>query len=163
MLSAMALHAHLNEIFVAVAAALVLAAILVFVKTREHETEEQREQNRREYLTEAGRIIDGTLLGIDDPDGERPRYEDGPHALYYSYEISGVVYESSQDVKLLQQFVRPGDCRLGSPLSVRYDPRNHANSIIVAEAWSGLRKSSLRRTTREAERRNGMGSSPLNN
>lgn len=86
------------------------------------------------------RVIDGTLLGIDSPEGERAQHEDGAHVLYYSYEISGVVYESSQDVKQLQRHVRPENCRLASAISVRYDPRDHTNSMIVAESWSGLRK-----------------------
>jgi hypothetical protein len=151
MLGAMALHAHPHEIFVAVAVVSVVAAIVVWLKTRKRLTEEERERGRREYLTEVGRIIDGTLLGIDDLEGERPRNEDGPRVLYYSYEISGVIYESSQDVKQLQQFFHPGDCRLASPVSVRYDPRNHANSIVVAEAWSGLRKNPLRREARSGD------------
>jgi hypothetical protein len=157
MLGAMALHAHPHEIFVAVAVVAVLAAIVVWLKTHKRVTEEERERGRREYLTEVGRIIDGTLLGIDDLEGEIPRNEDGPRILYYSYEISGVVYESSQDVKQLQQFVHPDDCRLASAVSVRYDPRNHANSIVVAEAWSGLRKSPLKRVGRVQERSSDVG------
>ena len=66
MLGAMALHAHPQEIFVAVAVVAVLAAIIVWLGTRHRVTEEERERGRREYLTEVGRIIDGTLLGIDD-------------------------------------------------------------------------------------------------
>lgn len=145
MLCAMTLHAHPHAIFVAVALVAVAVAIVVWLKTRDRITDEERERLRREYLTEAGRIIDGTLLGVDDLDSELARHEDGARVLYYSYEISGVVYESSQDVNHLQQFVRPGDCRLGLAVSIRYDPRNHANSIIVAESWSGLRKSRIRR------------------
>jgi hypothetical protein len=157
MLGAMALHAHPQEIFVAVAVVAVLAAIIVWLGTRHRVTEEERERGRREYLTEAGRIIDGTLLGIDDLEGEQPRNEDGARTLYYSYEISGVTYESSQDVKQLQQFVRPGDCRLAAPVSVRYDPRNHANSIVVAEAWSGLRKNPRRGSARVEDRSSDVG------
>ncbi len=148
MLCAMMLYAHPHEIFVAVVVVVVAAAIVVWAKTRDRTTDEERERMRREYLTEAGRIIDGTLLGVDDLDSELARHEDGARVLYYSYEISGVVYDSSQDVQQLQQFVRADDCRLGLAVSIRYDPRNHANSIIVAESWSGLRKSRLRRTER---------------
>jgi hypothetical protein len=157
MLGAMPLHAQPHAIFVAVAIVAVLAAIIIWLGTRHRVTEEERERGRREYLTEVGRIIDGTLLGIDDLEGELPRNEDGPRILYYSYEISGVVYESSQDVKQLQQFVHPVDCRLASPVSVRYDPRNHANSIVVAEAWSGLRKSPMWGAARVEDRSSDVG------
>lgn len=104
------------------------------------------ECRRREHLTGVGRVIDGTLLGFDTPDGELIETADGAHTLYYSYEISGVFYESSQDVKQLRKFLRPEECRLGSPVSVRYDPRNHASSMVIAEKWSGLRKPMARPT-----------------
>jgi hypothetical protein len=59
--------------------------------------------------------------------------------ILYTYEISGVVYECSQDVTELKERVNIHECRLSFPCSVRYDPRRPASSIIVAESWSGLR------------------------
>jgi hypothetical protein len=50
-----------------------------------------------------------------------------------------VVYECSQDVTMLRHLVNIYDCRLGFPASVRYDPHNPGNSLVVAENWSGLR------------------------
>ena len=63
----------------------------------------------------------------------------GMQLILYKYEISGVVYEASQDVTLLKNLVNIYDCRLGFPASVRYDPHQPTNSIIIAESWSGLR------------------------
>ena len=40
---------------------------------------------------------------------------------------------------MLRHLVNIYDCRLGFPASVRYDPHNPGNSLIVAESWSGLR------------------------
>jgi hypothetical protein len=143
----MALHGHSPEIISTVAGAAVVSGLFIWWwKTRKHATDEERERLRREYLTETGRIIDGTLVGIDDLEGDHARHHDGPRILYYSYEISGVFYESSQDVRHLQQFIHPDQRRLASAVSVRYDPRNHANSIVVAESWTGLRKRPPRRT-----------------
>ena len=146
----MALHGHSTEIISTVAGAAVLSGLFIWwLKTRKHATDEERERLRREYLTETGRIIDGTLLGIDDLEGEHARHHDGPRILYYSYEISGVVYESSQDVRHLQQFIHADQYPLATAVSVRYDPRNHANSIVVAESWTGLRKRQRRRTAQD--------------
>jgi hypothetical protein len=50
-----------------------------------------------------------------------------------------VTYEASQDVTHLRHRVDLHTCRIGVPTSVKYDPHNPANSIIVAEEWSGLR------------------------
>ena len=53
--------------------------------------------------------------------------------ILYKYEAAGVVYECSQDVTMLRHLVNIYDCRLGFPASVRYDPHNPGNSLIVAE------------------------------
>src|ERR1035438_8335018 len=31
-------------------------------------------------------------------------------------------------------------CRLGLPTSVKYDPHNPGNSLVVSESWMGLRQ-----------------------
>jgi len=59
--------------------------------------------------------------------------------LIYHYDVSGVTYEASQDVTHLRHRVDLHTCRIGVPTSVKYDPQNPANSIVVAEEWSGLR------------------------
>lgn len=95
------------------------------------------ERQRREFLVQVGRIIDGTLLDIS----ELVEDETGAQMqlILYKYEIGGVIYESSQDVTALHDFVNIHECRLGLPCSVRYDIHKPENSIIVAETWSGLR------------------------
>jgi hypothetical protein len=40
---------------------------------------------------------------------------------------------------MLRHIVNIYDCRLSFPASVRVDPHNPGNSLIVAEGWSGLR------------------------
>jgi len=59
--------------------------------------------------------------------------------VVYRYEVAGVSYEASQDVTSLRHYVDLHTCRIGLPASVKYDPGNPANSIVIAEAWSGLR------------------------
>jgi hypothetical protein len=50
-----------------------------------------------------------------------------------------VSYEASQDVTHLRHMVDLHTCRVGLPASIKYDPTNPGNSIVVAETWSGLR------------------------
>jgi len=55
--------------------------------------------------------------------------------LFYSYGVRGVEYTASQDVSMLKQQMPPDFSR--------YDPKNPANSIVLAEQWSGLRASKV--------------------
>lgn len=77
-------------------------------------------------MLSAGQVGDANLLEIR---GD---------LLVYSYAVRGVEYTASQDISSLQAFV-PDDVALLGHILVKYDPRNPANSIVVAEGWSGLR------------------------
>ena len=57
--------------------------------------------------------------------------------LVYSYAVRGVEYTASQDISRLKAFL-PADVALLGRVGVKYDPRNPANSIVLAEEWSGL-------------------------
>jgi hypothetical protein len=63
-----------------------------------------------------------------------------PQIIVYNYRIAGVTYECAQDVTTLAEYVH--GIRTDLPIQVRYLPQNPANSIVVAESWSGLRLSS---------------------
>ncbi len=117
----------------AASAAAVGGVVLWWVLTHRISAEE-RERERREYLIRHGRIIDGSVLDWS----EQPNSSD-LGTLLYRYTIGGVSYESAQDVTFLKNSVPVDASCLGTPASVRYDPKNPANSIIVAESWSGLR------------------------
>jgi hypothetical protein len=60
--------------------------------------------------------------------------------VIYTYDVSGVTYEASQDVTNLRHVVDLHACRIGLPASVKYDPQNPGNSIVVGEGWTGLRR-----------------------
>jgi len=95
-----------------------------------------REQERRLRLSRSGRLTVGTALDVQESlDAEDRRIQ----LLIYRYDIAGVAYEASQDVTHLRQFIDVHSCRLGLPASVRYDPQNPSNSIVISEIWSGLR------------------------
>ena len=99
-------------------------------------TPEQRERLRRLRLAQMGRICDGTVLDVQETD---PNGQSAQQLLVYSYDVGGVSYEASQDITSLQQSLDLHSCKLGLPSSVKYDPHNPGNSIVVAEGWSGLR------------------------
>src|SRR5271167_684709 len=103
--------------------------------------EEQIERERRTQLTRSGRIIDGNVIDVleleDDETGRQMIL------LIYTYDVAGVTYEASQDVTHLRQFIDLYSCRLGLPSSVRYDPHNPGDSIVISETWSGLRKPTI--------------------
>jgi len=86
---------------------------------------EERERQRRARLVRGGKMGDATLMDIQE------------NNLFYGYLVRGVEYTASQDVSALREKV-PADLSLLASVSVRYDPRNPANSIVVAEEWSGL-------------------------
>src|SRR5579862_3973200 len=103
--------------------------------------EEEVERERRTELTRGGRIIDGNVIDVleleDDETGRQMVL------LVYNYDVAGVTYEASQDVTHLRQFIDLYSCRLGLPASVKYDPHNPGDSIVISETWSGLRKPAI--------------------
>ena len=103
---------------------------------RKPKTAEDLERERRQWLDQVGRITDGTVIDVQEMDsGQKPAT-----LLIYQYDVAGVSYEASQDVTYLRQWINLHSCRLGLPTSVRYDPQNPGNSIVVSEKWMGLRQ-----------------------
>jgi hypothetical protein len=121
------------------AAGLCVGGVIAWSKMRKKPTEEELERLRRQYLVKSGRIMDGTILDVSDLTAHECGRADGMQLILYKYEISGVVYECSQDVTHLKDSVNIYECRLSFPCSVRYDPRRPTNSIVIAENWTGLR------------------------
>jgi hypothetical protein len=117
-------------------AVVALAAAGVWLLRRKRPTQDELERARRRFLVQSGRLVDGMLLDVADLDAG-----DG-HTLtmlIYNYRIGGVDYDCSQDVTALGGTLDPKQVRAGFPCTVRYQPGNPQNSIVVAEEWSGLR------------------------
>ncbi len=113
-----------------------LAVLGLWLVTRKRPTPEELERQRRKFLVQSGRIVDGMLLDICDVEGQGDRTLS---MLLFSYRIGGVDYECSQDITDMGAVLDPAHVRVGFPCSVRYQPGNPQNSIVVAEEWSGLR------------------------
>jgi hypothetical protein len=120
----------------AVVAIAVLALAYVLLR-RSPKTADDLERERRAWLDSIGRITDGTVIDVQEMPGTSKR---ASTLLIYQYDVAGVSYEASQDVTYLRHFINLHSCRLGLPTSVRYDPQNPGNSIVVSERWMGLRQ-----------------------
>ena len=103
-----------------------IASSMYFLLRRKPKTPEELERKRREWLDTVGRITDGTVIDVQE--------------LPFQYDVAGVSYEASQDITYLRQWVNLHSCRLGLPTSVKYDPQNPGNSLVVSERWMGLRQ-----------------------
>ena len=99
-------------------------------------TPDQREHERRMRISEMGRITDGTVIDVN----EMQTNGSGElQLLIYHYDVAGVSYEASQDVSSLRHMVDLHSCRAGLMTSIKYDPGNPGNSIVISENWTGLR------------------------
>ncbi len=113
-----------------------LAGTGIWLLTRRRPTADEIELARRQFLSRSGRLVDGMFLDITEMTAD-----DGTTRtlLIFSYRISGVDYQCSQDVTAMRDTFNPTDLRAGFPCTVRYQPGNPHNSILIAEEWSGLR------------------------
>jgi hypothetical protein len=116
---------------ITIALAIVLVILLATVGYRAYQrsriTPEERERRRREWLVATGKMGDAVLVEMRES------------LLFYTYDVRGVEYTASQDITPLVSKLPVNGISPNGAVSVKYDPRNPANSIVVAEEWSGLR------------------------
>ena len=124
------------EIVAGVTTVAAVAALALWLVMRRRPSAEEMERARRQFLVQSGRLVDGMLLDVYDVAGA-----DGSTStfLLFNYRIAGVDYECSQEITAMRGVVEAGEVRAGFPCTVRYQPGNPHNSIVVAEGWTGLR------------------------
>lgn len=123
---------------------------------RKPEDPESEERKRRSQLNQVGRIVEGLVVELVETRGNAPLPNEssgsssriaGPsnqsgtslrRLIRYSYSIAGVTYETAQDVTGLEERLCLERLAAGQPASVKYDPSNPSNSILVADDWSGI-------------------------
>jgi hypothetical protein len=136
----------------------VLAAVgIVYWLRRKPVDPNDIERERRAYLNRVGRIVEGQVLEIVEHGRAAPPgnagakhfgifnkskgaavAEGSQKLLYYTYAISGVTYETAQDITGLDERLHLARVASGQTASVKYDPSNPSNSILLADDWSGL-------------------------
>lgn len=133
---------------------LVVAAIVYWVRRKPADANEI-ERQRRAYLNRIGRIVEGQVLEVIDRrhadaskrngkstgfwnKGSAAVSNGSQRLLYYTYAIRGVTYETAQDITGLEERVHLSRVASGQVASVKYDPSNPSNSILLADDWSGL-------------------------
>ena len=99
----------------------------VWLLLRSRQSAAQREQKRRLLVNRVGRMGDRTIIDFRDD------------VIYYSYQVRGVGYTTSQDVADFHDALPQDMSILIGPVGLKYSPANPANSIILCERWSGLR------------------------
>ncbi len=151
-------HLAIDWRIVGGAAALAVAATVVVFRQyfQKPEDPEDEERRRRSQLNQVGRIVEGLVVelvesqGSPAPETNSAKFSfrkaatsglggNGLRRLVrYSYSIAGVTYETAQDVTGLEERLCLERIASGQPASVKYDPSNPSNSILVADDWSGL-------------------------
>ena len=82
------------------------------------------EAARRAELLRTGRITDGSIFDIiTDQTGAITQ-------IFYSYTINSVEYEASQALDA-EQLRRQADYFPGAHVTIRYNPRQPGNSVVV--------------------------------
>jgi hypothetical protein len=115
-------------VFILAGFAVALAALAVWLIRRTRVTPAERERRRRFTVSARGRVGSATITD----------YHDG--IISYTYTTGGVEHAATQDLSaLLGMLPQDPVTGIAQPASLKYLLRNPANSIVLAENWSGLR------------------------
>lgn len=89
---------------------------------RRRKTDDEAE--RRKTLLRTGRITEGSIFDVITDEAGAITH------VFYNYELNGVEYESSQLLDADQR-LRAGDYFPGARVTVRFNPRQPGNSLVV--------------------------------
>ena len=133
---------------------MLIAGTLLYKWKNRRPTDDELERRRRLHVNQVGRIAEGRVIDLmrqeipADRKGALGVFRKGNGSaaaqnatrqmICYSYSISGVTYETAQDVTGLEARVLPHRLIAGQPASIKYDPSNPSNSILIGDDWSGL-------------------------
>ena len=122
-----------------ISAAAAALAIWLLLRLRKKKSEAEREMERRIAVNSVGRMTDGILTdALDSPVALTDAA--AVQLLFYRYSVAGVEYSAAQDVSALQGVIGAGACLPGEAVTVKYQPQQPSNSIVVCEVWNGLRR-----------------------
>jgi len=108
-------NVYAGEIAIGLLLVVALVVVVIWLLVRKRPTAEEMERARRLFLAQSGRLVDGMLLDMCEVDAEDGR------------------------TLIMCEVIDPAVVRAGFPCTVRYQPGNPQNSIVIAEEWTGLR------------------------
>jgi hypothetical protein len=120
-------RASASELVLLAAIALSLIGLGVWLLRNSRVTPAERERRRRLAIHRTGRMGDANITDVRDC------------VLFYTYEIRGVRYTTTQDASDFRDQLPPERSLLIGPAGLKFTPANPANSIVICEEWSGLR------------------------
>jgi hypothetical protein len=91
----------------------------IFKSKKQIEVTDQRE----EFLRKTGRITDGVIIDSE-------TNENGEEIVFFIYNVQGVDFESSE-ILTADQLQNSIQYAPGAKVGVRFDPKNHGNSMLV--------------------------------
>jgi hypothetical protein len=106
---------------------LLAGGFIAWLALRKRAIPEEIERLRRTTIHREGKMGDGEILDVEGL------------SIVYTYSVAGVVYTASQDATNLEEKLPADRMSMVGPVSVKFIPRNPANSIVLCEEWSGLR------------------------
>jgi hypothetical protein len=115
------------QIVLLVSVSIGLLGLGFYFLSRIRRNPKDKEKRRRLQVNQQGRLGDATITEVHES------------TIFYEYSVRGVLYTASQDIEKLREQIPTDLERLIGPVSLKYSPRNPANSIILCEEWSGLR------------------------
>ncbi len=115
-----------------VALTLLAAGLVAWLRLKPRPTPAELERRRRMTIHRNGKMGDGAIIDVEGA------------SIVYSYSVAGVVYQASQDVTDLEDKLPADRMSMVGAVSIKFDPRNPANSIVLCEEWTGLRNRSPR-------------------
>jgi hypothetical protein len=125
-------HSIPAQMILAVSVLVVITGVALLVVSRIRRNPKDKEKRRRLQVNQEGRLGDATIIEVHE------------NTIFYEYSVRGVLYTASQDVAQLREQIPTDVDRLVGPVTLKYSPRNPANSIILCEEWSGLRGTSAK-------------------
>jgi hypothetical protein len=121
------LFSNPNLLFALLAGSAVVCVALAWWLWKRRPGPQELERRRRMSIHGRNRVIEGFVT------------EASATEIQYCYDLRGVEYFASQDVRSLAGLLGEHPERLIGPVSVKFEPANPANSIVLCEEWSGWR------------------------
>jgi hypothetical protein len=118
-------------VFILAPVAVLLIVLGVWLYLNSRQTPAQRERRRRLEISRLGRMGDAMVIDVREC------------VLFYSYEVRGVAYTTSQDASDFRDLLPADTSVLIGPTGLKYSSKNPANSIVICEEWSGLRPGAI--------------------